>query len=48
MKCKLCGDETKVTFTIKMKQEAVCDWCARSITKQNIDYLLELARKVVD
>ena len=35
-KCKICEDETNVSFNIDFKQVYICEGCARAITTQQV------------
>ena len=35
-KCKICEDETNVSFNIDFKQVYICEGCARTITTQQV------------
>jgi hypothetical protein len=37
--CKLCGKETNIVFNIKFKAVPICDYCALTITNQNVTAL---------
>ncbi len=39
--CKICGSETVVVFNIKLAATPICESCARAITGQQIDWMLE-------
>jgi ribosome-binding protein aMBF1 (putative translation factor) len=50
--CKICGRETDVIFNIRFKAVHICDYCALSITNQNVSALciekVKLLKEVVN
>ena len=41
MKCKICNNETEVTFNISFERTPICENCSSKITYQYFNWLMD-------